>query len=339
MTNTHDHIDPSLIFKLATGYWDSKVIFTANQLNIFTFLGEGPLTCEELAPLCKCHSRSLEILLNACVGIGLLKKESKAFSNVPVTQSYMVQGQQGYLGDALKYNDDLYPVWDKLCESIQHNKPAMIPEAQLGNDPEKTRHFIMGMHNRALGIGRCFAEEQNLEGKEKLLDVGGGPGTYSLLLAEKTPGLTSKVMDLPRVLKITKEIIESFGLGERVSTVEGDYTKDDFPKGNDVILFSGMLHRETPEMFKILLEKAYDALLPGGMVIINDLFFDDDNKDSPPFVTLFALTMLLTSTHGTIHSKSSAERWLSETGFAQINSKPLPPPMPHLVITALKEKD
>ena len=98
-----------------------------------------------------------------------------------------------------------------------------------------------------------------------------------------------------------------------------------------------MLHRETPETFKILLNKAFDALLPGGMIILNDLFFENDNMDSPPFVNAFALTMLLTSSHGTIHSKTSAERWLSEAGFDQIKSKPLPPPMPHLIITAIKK--
>ncbi len=215
----------------------------------------------------------------------------------------------------------------------------MPPEIQLGDDPERTRHFIMGMHNKALGIGKCFADEQNLEGRKKLLDVGGGPGTYSILLAEKTPGLTSNVFDLPGVLEIAKEIIGGYGLDERVKTIKGDYTRDEFPKDNDVVLLSGMLHRETPEMFKSLLKKAYDALEPEGMVILNDLFFENDNMDSPPFVNSFALTMLLTSDHGTIHSKTSAERWLSEAGFYQISSKPLPPPMPHLVITALKKKE
>ncbi len=340
MTNIQDTVDPSPIFKLSTAYWDSKVILTANRLNIFTLLDKSPLSCEELAQQCKCNPRSLGILLNACVGLNLLKKENDgAYSNVSVTQTYLVQGKQGYLGDALKYSDDLFPVWDKLHESIQQNRPAMPPEIQLGDDPEKTRHFVMGMHNKALGIGRCFAQEQDMEGRKKLLDVGGGPGTYSILLTEKTPGLTSEVLDLPGVLKITREIIGSYGLGERVKTVEGDYTKDEFPEGNDVVLLAGMLHRETPEMFKSLLKKAYDALLPDGMIILNDLFFENDNMDSPPFVNMFALTMLLTSAHGTIHSKTSAERWLSEAGFAQIISKPLPPPMPHLVITALKKKE
>ncbi len=340
MNNERNPVDPTLIFKLSTAYWDSKVILTANRLNIFTLLDKGHLSCEQLAKRCKCHPRSLGILLNACVGLELLKKNNDgAYSNVPVSQSYLVQGKQGYLGDALKYSDDLFPVWDKLYESVQQNKPAMPPETQLGDDTEKTRHFIMGMHNKALGIGRCFAEELDLEGRKRLLDVGGGPGTYSILLTEKTPGLISNVMDLPGVLEITKEIIHSYGLDKRVKTVEGDYTSDEFPKSNDVVLLAGMLHRETPETFKALLKKAYDALLPEGVIILNDLFFENDNKDSPPFVNLFALTMLLTSSHGTIHSKSSAERWLSELGFVQINSKPLPPPMPHLVITAIKKKD
>jgi 3-hydroxy-5-methyl-1-naphthoate 3-O-methyltransferase len=340
MNNRQNTVDPSPIFKLSTAYWDSKVILTANRLNIFTLLDKGPLSCEELAKQCKSHPRSLGILLNACVGLELLKKESNgAYSNVPVTQTYLVQGKQGYLGDALKYSDDLFPVWDQLHESIQHNRPAMPPEIQLGDDTDKTRHFVMGMHNKALGIGRCFADEQNLEGRKKLLDVGGGPGTYSILLAQKTPGLTSTVLDLPGVLKISKEIIGSYGLEDRVKTIEGDYTRDAFPKGNDVVLLAGMLHRETPETFKTLLKNAYGALQPGGMIILNDLFFENDNMDSPPFVNMFALTMLLTSTHGTIHSKTSAEKWLSEAGFIQVNSKPLPPPMPHLVITAIKEKD
>lgn len=340
MNNRQDTVDPSPIFKLSTAYWDSKVILTANRLDIFTILDKGPLSCEELAQQCKSHPRSLGMLLNACVGLELLKKESNgSYSNVPMTQTYLVQGKQGYLGDALKYSDDLFPVWDKLHDSIQQNKPAMSPEIQLGDDPEKTRHFVMGMHNKALGIGRSFAEEQNLTGRRKLLDVGGGPGTHSILLTEKTPGLTSNVMDLPGVLKITKEIICSYGLDNRVKTVEGDYTKDGFPNGNDVVLLAGMLHRETPEMFKTLLKKSYDALLPGGMIILNDLFFENDNMDSPPFVNMFALTMLLTSAHGTIHSKTSTEKWLSEAGFIQIISKPLPPPMPHLVITAIKKKD
>ncbi|MBT3878405.1 MAG: hypothetical protein HOF76_05035 [Candidatus Scalindua sp.] len=340
MTNTHDTVDPSPIFKLSTAYWDSKVILTANRLNIFTLLDKGPLSCDELAKRCKSHPRSLGILLNACVGLELLKKESNgAYSNVPATHTYLVKGKQGYLGDALKYSDDLFPVWDQLHESIQQNRPAMPPEAQLGDDPDKTRHFVMGMHNKALGIGRCFAEEQDLTGRKRLLDVGGGPGTYSILLTQKTPGLTSTVLDLPGVLKITNDIIRSYGLEERVKTVEGDYTRDAFPNANDVVLLAGMLHRETPETFKVLLKKAHDALLPGGMIILNDLFFENGNMDSPPFVNMFALTMLLTSSHGTIHSKTSAEKWLSETGFIQINSKPLPPPMPHLVITALKEKD
>ena len=74
MTNRQDTADPTPIFKLSTAYWDSKVILTANHFNVFSFLADGPLSCEDLALQCKCHPRSLAILLNACVGLELLKK-------------------------------------------------------------------------------------------------------------------------------------------------------------------------------------------------------------------------------------------------------------------------
>ena len=66
MTNT---VDPTPIFKLSTAYWDSKVILTANRLDIFTLLDKGSLSCDELAPLCKSHPRSLGILLNAWMAL------------------------------------------------------------------------------------------------------------------------------------------------------------------------------------------------------------------------------------------------------------------------------
>ena len=48
----------------------------------------------------------------------------------------------------------------------------------------------------------------DFSGRRRLLDVGGGPGTYSIALVQQTPGLTSTVLDLPGVLEVTREIVE-----------------------------------------------------------------------------------------------------------------------------------
>jgi len=169
-----------------------------------------------------------------------------------------------------------------------------------------------------------------------MLDVGGGPGTYSVLLVKKTPGLRSRILDLPAVIKIAKEIIAGFQCSDSVDVVAGDYASTPFPAGNDVVLMSGMMHRETPESCRRLLDKAYASLDPGGLVVVADVFFADDSKTQPAFSGLFALSMMLTAENGCAHAQTEMARWMEDAGFGAIRLQPLPPPMPHVVIFGSK---
>lgn len=328
-------VNPSVLFKLATAYWDSCVFLTANRLKLFSKIGHSVKTVSEIAEDLGTAAHSTEMFLNTCVSLGLLEKQNGKYRNSAVSEAFMVEGTPAYLGDAMKYSDDLYPVWGKLEDTLRSGKPAMKPETILGEDPEKTRHFILGMHNRALGVGRSLAAKIDLTGKKSLLDVGGGPATYSILLAQKNPALKAKVMDLPRVVEIAREIISEFRMEDRVQAIDGDYTKDPFPDENDCILNSGIFHRETGDACRRLIHKAFASLQPGGLFFINDVFCNKE-KDGPPFVMLFGINMMLTSEFGTVHSTAEVIQWLKEEGFTDISSEPLPPPMPHTLIKGVK---
>ena len=93
----------------------------------------------------------------------------------------------------------------------------MPPETILGDDKEKTRAFVLAMHERAQGIGSVLPHGVDFTGRQRLLDVGGGPGTYSVALVPQTPGLTSTVLDRPGVLEVTREIVEPAGFADRVT--------------------------------------------------------------------------------------------------------------------------
>jgi ubiquinone/menaquinone biosynthesis C-methylase UbiE len=328
-------LNPSVIFKLATAYWDSSVFLTANRLNLFSIISESEKTASELAGELGTVVHSTEMFLNTCVSLGLIEKTDGKYKNSALSETFLVKGKPSYLGDALKYSDDLYPVWGRLEDTLRSGTPALKPETILGEDPEKTRNFVMGMHNRALGVGSSLAEKADLAGRNRLLDVGGGPATYSILLARKNPDLKAKVMDLPKVVEIAQEIIKDFKMEERVQAVAGDYTKDPFPEGNDCVLNSGIFHRETEDSCRVLINKAYKSLEPGGLFIINDVFCNKE-KDGPPFVMLFGINMMLTSEFGTVHSTAEVTQWLKEAGFTDISSEPLPPPMPHTLIKGVK---
>jgi predicted O-methyltransferase YrrM len=317
---------------LAVMYRWSMVLFAASDLDVFTMLAEGPRTASEIAAACGVHERPLEIVLNACAAQQILARDGDRYRNTPVADAYLVRGRQAYIGDGLKYAEDLYPAWGRLLELVRTNRPVVEAEEMLGGDRERTRHFVMGMHNRALGIAAALPYGVDLRGRRRLLDVGGGPGTYSILLAKATPGLRATVMDLPGVLEISREIIAGYGMADRVATLPGDYTTAEFPGGHDVVLLSGMMHRETPETCRLLLRKAFGALDPGGLVVVSDVFFDSAAKDSPAFATHFALNMMLTSRDGSTHARTEMTEWMRQAGFTSLSVKDLPPPNPHSLV-------
>lgn len=324
--------DPSILTELATGYWASMVLFAANRLGIFSNLGDSRKSAQEIAQACGVDTRAMEMLLNACVAKRLLVKEAGVFRNSATAKLFLVRGSRAFLGDALKYTEDLYPVWAKLEESIRTHKSVLPAEVYTGDDVEKTRNFVLAMHNRALGIAMGVVANLNLEGRRQMLDVGGGPGTYSILLAQKTPGLRASVFDLPGVVAIAKDIIAGYNLSDRVGVLAGDYLKDTFASGNDVVLMSGMMHRELEVNCRLLLSKAFDSLVSGGVIVVSDLMFDDESKTSPALSALFALNMMLTSESGSAHAITSMVKWMADAGFKELKSECLPPPMSHLAL-------
>lgn len=321
--------------QIALAHRSSAVLFAAVDLGVFTAVADNPLAID-IARTCGVDADRLHYLLEACVAEGLLSRDGDRYSNTPVTDAFLVRGRPAYSANGLKYAQDLYPAWNHLADLMRTGRPPMPPETILGDDKEKTRAFVYAMHERARGIGSVLPHLVDLKGRKKLLDVGGGPGTYSVALIQQTPGLTSTVLDVPGVLEVTRELIAASGVADRVTLMPGDYLKSSFGHGFDVALLSGMMHRETPATCLMLLKKAFDALDPGGLVIVSDVFFEDDAKTKPPFALYFAMNMMLTSDEGSAHAVTEMARWAIEAGFRDVNVRELPKPNPHSLVLGTK---
>ena len=324
--------NPGLIFQLALAYRASAIFFAASDLQVFTRLTDGPLSAADIAARCGSAEEPTRLLLESCADAGLLERVSGGFRNTPTADTFLVEGRPAYLGDSLKYARDLYPAWGAVGELVRTGQPTMPPQTILGDDKARTRAFVMAMHERAKGIGSVLPHTVDLRGRKRLIDVGGGPGTYAVELCRQTPGLAATVLDRPGVLEVTRELIDAAGFGDRVSLMPGDYLITPFGTGFDAALLSGMMHRETAANVNLLLHKTFAALEPGGIVMISDVFFDNDDKNSPPFATSFALNMMLTSDHGSAHARTEMERWMKANGFVDITMHDMPRPNPHTLI-------
>ena len=327
---------PTPIMQLKTDYRDTQTLLTDNRIGVFEVLDQEALTAEQLAEKLGLQPRPTSLLLKACVGLELLQEKDGNFCNSPLSDTYLVPGKPAYMGNAVRYSDNLYNAWGELEVALREGRPTMPPEDYLGKDEEKTRHFVYCMHNRALGIGNALCGMIDLTGRKQLLDVGGGPGTYSGLLTQRFPGLQSTVLDLPDVVAIAKEILQSLGASNSVDLLPGDYKQTPFPKGNDVVLISGVFHRETEATCRELISNAAESLGPGGMLVINDVFTDEGGT-SPTFAALFGLNMMISAPDGGVHEDHAVMCWMEEAGFVELNTKPFPPPMPHRIVYGVKK--
>lgn len=327
--------DPSSIVRLSTAYWESQALLTANRIGLFDVLADGAKSADEVAGTLLLDPRSTALFLRALVGLGFLAEAEGRFANAPVAATFLVKRSPAFMGNAIRYSDQLYATWGNLEGALRSGKPALPAESYLGDNQDRTRTFVKAMHERALGVARALVSILDLTGRRSMLDVGGGPGTYSVLLTERFPGLRSEVLELPGVAAVARELVAAAGASDRVSLRDGDYHHTDFGSGKDVVLMSGMFHRETEQACRSLIERAAACLDPGGLLVVSDVFTDRGGSQ-PTFAAMFGLNMMLTAPDGGVHSDADVQGWMADCGLRELRMVPLPPPMPHRVVFGVK---
>jgi cyclopropane fatty-acyl-phospholipid synthase-like methyltransferase len=192
------------------------------------------------------------------------------------------------------------------------------------------------MHERAFGVARGVVGFLDLGEATDLLDVGGGPGTYSMLLARQYPALRATILDLPDVIRWTRDLVEEAGLTGRVVAAPGDATDGEYRQNAyGAVLFSGVLHQMAEATIRRMFAGAYRALRPGGVVLVSDVMLARDGN-GPLFAALFSLQMLLTTNEGGVFRSNACEHWLADAGFASVAARALPPPLPYTVIRGVR---
>jgi len=322
--------------ELASAFYGSCILFTASDLGVFSFLArKGEAGIEDVSSALNLDQRGARLLLDACVALGLLTKKELMYRNTPDTEFFLVSGAPGDLSEAIRYNRDVYAAWGRLPDLVRTGNPVERPSLHLGDDASRTRAFVMSMHGRALGIGRAVVPQLDLKGRKRLLDIGGGPGTYSVLIAQANPGIFCTVLDLPDIAAIAAELIEQQRMSDRVKTFPGNFRTTEFPSGNDAVIIFGALHQESAESVRGILKRAFDSLQPGGIIYVMDMMTDKTHT-APVFSALFAVNMALTAEHGWVFSDSELRSWMEDAGFTGFTVKPLDPPMPHWIASARK---
>ena len=312
---------PAQLLELSGSYWGTCTLHAGVKLDVFTPLAEAPLAPKELAARIDCDNRGLAMLLNAMAAMELLEKQGERFAATPFAAKFLSRTSPDYLGHIIMHHHHLVSGWSKLDEAVRTGAP--VRERASHEDIESTREsFLMGMFNLAMILAPKIVPQIDLSGRRRLLDLGGGPGTYAIHFCQQNPELTSVICDLPTTRSFAEQTVARFGLSDRISFVAGDFEAEGLPKGFDVAWLSHVLHGVGPSTCATVLRKAVAALDPGGMILIQE-FILDDTKDAPLFPALFSLNMLLGTPEGQSYSEGELCEMLKAAGAADVRRIPL----------------
>lgn len=329
-------LDPSQIMQVGMGFWASKTLLSAVELELFTRLGGEAITATEIGERLGLHPRGIYDFLDTLVALGLLDRDGEGASgryrNTDETSAFLDKNSPAYIGGILEMaNARLYGFWGDLTEALQTGKPqneikhtgnAMFEE--LYSDEDRLEQFMNAMAGISLGPFQALAEKFNFSKYETLCDVGGATGQLSIVVAGHHPHLRCTSFDLPVVEPIAKRTIEAAGLSGRVRTVGGDFFADALPAA-DVITMGLILHDWDLEGKMHLVRAAYDALPDGGAFIVVENLIDDERRENA-FGLMMSLNMLIEFGDAFDFTGADFDGWCREVGFRETQVVPLAGP-------------
>ncbi len=318
--------DPRRVNDLIQAFYRSAVVFAAWELGIFKELADfRKRDAAAIAHGLNLNPRSATLLLDACAALGLLEKEGHLYSNSADAEACLVPGRSHNLSSLLMESRELYPVWERLAAFVRGGAPVEWVIGEEGEDPEQLTAYVLSQHAQRVATGRTIIRRLDLQGRRTLLEVKGGPGTYSMLISLEFPQLQCTVLDQPAIAKMAAALIAQEGAAARVTTLPGDFHTTPFPPGNDVILLFNLLHREPKDEIPMLLQRAADALNPGGIAYVMDIMTDETHT-RPAYSALSALNLALTSREGYIFSHVELQDWIERAGLKDFAVEMLPAP-------------
>ena len=311
------------IMKTCFAFWNSKVLFSAVEMGVFTELASGPEELETLQGRLGIHPRAGRDFLDSLVALGFLRRADGKYANTPATDFYLDQHKPSYIGGIVEMaNQRLYQHWSHLTAALRTGKQQNeakdgqgSPFEALYADPARLKTFLAAMTGISRSANQAIARKVPWAKYKTYADVGTAQGDLAVQIALANPHLQGLGFDLAEVGPIFEQYVEEHLLTERLCFRAGNFFENPLPKV-DVITMGHILHDWNLDEKKLLLQKAYDALPDGGAVVIYESIIDDDRSQNA-FGLMMSLNMLIETPGGFDYTGRECMGWMKEVGFRE----------------------
>ena len=320
---------PDQIMQVGLGFWPSKTLLSAIEMELFTELARHPEDGDSLRERLGLHPRSSRDFLDALVALGFLERDNGIYRNTPSTDLFLDKQKPSYIGGILEMaNHRLYHFWGNLTEGLRTGqlqneaKTGEMPFFQaLYADPARLKEFLGAMTGLSHGANVAIATHFPWHEHKTFADIGTAQGDLAVQIALANDHLTGIGFDLPEVAPVFEDFIEQQDVADRLRFLGGDFFTDELPNA-DVVLMGHILHDWGLDEKRLLIRKAYDALPEGGALIVYESIIDDERSENA-FGLLMSLNMLIETENGFDYTAADCIGWMTEAGFGATRTEHL----------------
>jgi 3-hydroxy-5-methyl-1-naphthoate 3-O-methyltransferase len=317
---TVPHTDPADIYRARDGIYAVDLLLAAIvHLDLFSWLATNPSTRDEICRGFDTTDRPTDVMLTLFAAMGFVEERQGVFHVTPLADEHLVKTSPWFLGpyyESLKNR----PVALDLLKVLRTGKPANWGSEKDGKDwhlametEAFAAQFTAAMDSRGVYLAQAVAKSIDLSPRRHVLDIAGGSGVYACSLVTHHPHLSATVFEKSPVDRIAARAIASRGCAEKVAVAAGDMLDGPLPGHADVHLYSNVLHDWDEPVVRQLIAKSFEALPPGGLVVIHDAFLNAA-KDGPLHVAEYSV-LLMHSSEGRCYSTREMEEYLLDAGF------------------------
>lgn len=315
--------NPERILQSGLGFWASKVLLSAVEMELFTELANRPEDLDTLTKRLGLHPRGARDFLDALVALQFLRRdENGLYANTEETDLFLDKAKESYIGGILEMaNHRLYPFWGNLTTALrtgeQQNEARTGEDmfAKLYADPARLHEFLRAMSGVSRAANQAIARQFPWAEYRTFVDAGTAQGDLAVQIALQHSHLEGIGFDLPEVAPIFEDYVAEHGLSGHLKFEGGSFFEDALPKA-DVVLYGHILHDWDLEQKKHLLRIAHEALPEGGAVVVYDSIIDDDRSQNA-FGLLMSLNMLVETAGGFDYTGTDCRGWMEEAGFRE----------------------
>jgi ubiquinone/menaquinone biosynthesis C-methylase UbiE len=304
------------VLNIIRAFQPACVLVAAAELDVFTSLHKKPTTAKSLADKLDCDPRATAVLLDALAALGFLTKQQNKYSVPKKLQDILVESGARNILLGVRHLGNTLRRWTQLAQVIKTGKPAKRVPSIRGAAADLAS-FIGAMDNFSASIANKVISQLKPLRFEHLLDIGGGPGTWTIAFLKAVPQARATIFDLPDVIALARRHISNAGINNRVTFIGGDFENDDLPAVADFAWLSAVAHQNSRKQNRKLFNKIYSVLQKSGVLIIRDVVMDKSHT-KPVTGALFAINMLVATEGGGTYTFNEFREDLSKAGFMNV---------------------